>query len=154
MTDTQITTDLLQETIDRFWETIPPTWNHIRAAIQGIVTANFDITVEQFHILRNIRKGRVSISELAEAKHISRPAISQAVDLLVGKGLITRTQSTEDRRYVQLALTDSGDALLNAIFQKNREWMIERLAPFSLEEIETLMRGMEALSRAFGEPRD
>ena len=58
--------DLLQTAIDRFWETIPPVWNKIRGNVRCIVTENFEITVDQFHILRYIRKGRDSVSELAD----------------------------------------------------------------------------------------
>ena len=57
--------------------------------------------------------------QLATAKNISRPAISQAVDVLVNKGLLTRMQSTKDRRYVDLALTDAGDNLLDTVSKKH-----------------------------------
>ncbi len=63
------------------------------------------------------------MSELAAAKNISRPAISQAVDVLVKKGFLTRVQSTEDRRYVDLALTEAGNTLLDTVFKETRGWM-------------------------------
>lgn len=141
--------EALQRTIERFWETIPPVWDRIRSNVRTIVKNDFDITVEQFHILRHIQKGSGSVSELAEAKHISRPAISQAVDLLVDKGLITRQQNKEDRRYVQLELTQSGNKLLNAIFKENRAWMKEKLAPLSLEELNSILLSMEVLKKVF-----
>src|SRR5512138_1764909 len=94
--------DLQEQTIDRFWETVPPVWNFVRTHLRGTATGKFDITVEQFHVLRFVRRGPNSMSELATAKNISRPAISQAVDVLVRKGLLTRVQSTTDRRVVEL----------------------------------------------------
>jgi DNA-binding MarR family transcriptional regulator len=148
------TEEILQKTIDRFWETIPPTWHRIRSNIQSIVTENFDITVEQYHVLRLICRGIHSASELADAKQISRPAISQAVDNMVGKGWITRTQSTADRRCVQLELTESGNNLLNAIFQKNREWMMGKLGAIAPEELTNMMRAMEFLKEAFSESEE
>jgi len=144
--------ETLQRTIERIWETIPPVWNHIKENVRAKATEKFGISVEQFHILRHIRKGCGSISDLAEVKQISRPAISQAVDVLVGKGLISRQQSTQDRRYVQLELTASGNDLLNAIFQTNRAWMMERLSALDSGEIECILRGMEALKKTFCEP--
>ena len=71
-------------------------------------------------------KGFTSVSELAAIRQISRPAISQAVDVLVEKGLISRQQEAEDRRFVHLLLTPNGEALLNKIFQENRAWMMEK----------------------------
>src|SRR5512138_602299 len=118
---------LRDQAVDRFWETVPPVWNTVRSHIRATATANFDITVEQFHVLRYVRKGPGSMSELATAKNISRPAISQAVEILVKKGLLTRVQSTQDRRYVELALTEAGKNLLDTVFKETRKWMKERM---------------------------
>lgn len=141
--------ELFDQTMDRFWETIPPLWSNIRAHIRALATERFDISVEQFHILRYIRRGRWSVSELAEAKNISRPAISQGVDMLVNKGLISRSQNQEDRRYVQLQLTPEGNALLDAISQDTRAWMQSKMGSFSRDELETIVRAMGILKRVF-----
>lgn len=142
----------LDAAIDRFWETIPPVWFQVRGHVRGVAVEHFDITIEQFHILRHIRKGITSASELAEVKQISRPAISQAVELLVGKGLIARQTNVEDRRYIQLALTPDGSDLLDGIFLENRAWMLEKLAPLSEEELDRLTAAMETLKRVFIDP--
>jgi DNA-binding MarR family transcriptional regulator len=137
----------LRQAVETFWETVPPFWQRIRAHIHQVATEQFDISVEQFHILRHIRRGQASVSELAEAKNISRPAISQAVNLLVNKGFITRIPDTRDRRHVRLALTASGDALLDAIFDETRQWMIQILSPLSDEELQSLTQGMDSLRK-------
>ena len=141
--------DMISQTIERFWETIPPLWNEVRGRIRTVATDDFGISVEQFQILRHIRKGVRSVSDLAEAKQISRPAISQAVDILVEKGLISRRQSPEDRRFVELELTPHGDELLNAIFQKNRGWMREKLASLDAGELTCVLCAMDRLGQAF-----
>lgn len=138
---------LRDQALDKFWETIPRLWSHIRAHIRAVATEDFDISVEQFHILRFIRRGNCSVSELADARNISRPAISQGVDALVNKGLVTRTQSKEDRRYVELELTPEGNALLDSVFQNTREWMKSGLESFSQDELELAIRGMEILKK-------
>jgi DNA-binding MarR family transcriptional regulator len=143
------TGEMLQQTIDRFWESFPPTWNRIRTNVRGIAVEKFGITVDQFHILRNIRRGYGSVSELAEAKGISRPAISQAVDLLVGKGLVTRRQNVEDRRFVQLELTDEGSELLSAIFRENRIWMEQKLSNLTPEQMAQIIAALDVLKSAF-----
>src|SRR5689334_7161120 len=138
---------LQNQALDRFWETIPPLWGMIRTHIRAEATKNFDISVEQFHILRHVRRGRGSISELATAKNISRPAISQAVEALVKKGLLSRVQSTQDRRFVELTLTDAGNNLLDTVFQETRGWMKERMSPLTPDELETIAKAMEALKK-------
>jgi DNA-binding MarR family transcriptional regulator len=145
--DTTSRIQVLEQTLDKFWETVPSLWSHIRAHIRAVATENFDISVEQFHILRYIRRGHCSVSELADARNISRPAVSQGVDSLVNKGLVTRTHSKEDRRYVELELTPEGNALLDSVFQNTREWMKESLERLNQEELELAIRGMEILKK-------
>jgi DNA-binding MarR family transcriptional regulator len=142
------TADNLKEiAIDRFWETVPPLWGTIRSHIRAAATGKFDISVEQFHILRYVRRGTGSISELATAKNISRPAISQAVEILVKKGFLTRVQCKTDRRYVDLALTEEGTALLDAVFKETRAWMKERMKALNAEELGTIARAMESMKK-------
>lgn len=142
---------LLDYTIDRFWDAIPPVWRQIRNHIHTIASEEYGVTVEQFHVLRHIRKGAESVSELAEVKQISRSAISQIVEVLVSKGLITREHGKDDRRFVQLALTSSGSDLLAAISQKNRAWMLDKLALLEREELDSILCALDSLKRAFDE---
>ena len=139
--------ELQEEAVERFWETVPPLWKFVRSHIRDTATEKSDITVEQFHMLRHVRRGAVSVSELADAKGISRPAISQAVDVLVKKKLLTRVQSTQDRRYVKLALTNEGSDLLDTVFKENRDWMKERMNALTKEELEIVAKAMESLKK-------
>jgi DNA-binding MarR family transcriptional regulator len=136
-----------EQAIDRFWETVPPLWGRIRTHIRASATGNFGITVEQFHVLRYVRGGTGFMSELAAAKNISRPAISQAVEALVKKGLLTRAQSAQDRRYVELTLTRSGGNLLDAVFNETRDWMNDRMKILSAAELRSIVDAMPALKK-------
>jgi DNA-binding MarR family transcriptional regulator len=140
-------TENLRQMVDAFWETWPPLWRMIQAHIRTVAVEQFNISVEQFHILRHIRKGRNSVSALAEARDISRPAISQSVDLLVTRGLIARTTDVQDRRHIKLDLTADGNALMDAIFGNTRLWMMELFAPMSVDEIQALTSSMDSLKK-------
>lgn len=139
------TDNLNDEAIDRFWETVPPLWCMIRGHIRSTAAARFDLTFEQFHILRHVRKGITSVSDLASAKNISRPAISQAVDVLVNKGLLCRIQNAQDRRFVELSLTPAANELLDAVFKETRSWMKERLQTLSADELSDVIKAFEIL---------
>jgi DNA-binding MarR family transcriptional regulator len=139
--------DQLKKTVEAFWESFPPFWHRIRAHIREVTASQFDITVEQFHILRHIKWGEGSVSGLAEAKSISRPAISRAVEILVGKGFIARETSSEDRRRIKLVLTGSGRDLLQAIFDNTRKWMMELMRELSAPELESLEKSMNLLRK-------
>ncbi len=146
--------DLLQQTIERFWDTVPPVWGHVRGNARSNAIKDFNLTLIQFHILRHIRHGIHSVGELAEKQQISRPAVSQAVDMLVEKGLVARQQDKQDRRFLQLALTENGSSLLNAVFSKNRRWMAEKMASLKPDELETIIAAMIILKRTFDSPCD
>jgi len=145
---------LVPVAIEAFWGIIPPVWNRIKGNVRSIAVDHYDISVEQFHILRHIRKGLASVSELAEVKQISRSAISQAVDLLVERGLICRLQNAQDRRNIPLELTDSGNKLLDTIWEKNRAWMRSQMTSLSIQDLNTLTSAMEILSKTFAEPAE
>jgi MarR family 2-MHQ and catechol resistance regulon transcriptional repressor len=140
---------LLQHTLDCFWETIPPTWNAVRSHVRQVAAEEFGMTVEQFHSLRLIRRGLKTACEIADAKQISRPAVSQAVDVLVEKGLVQRKRSQSDRRYVELELTEDGSRLLDEIFSRSRLWMASKMQSLNPVELRTLIDAMTLLGDAF-----
>ena len=148
------TEQLIPAAIEAFWSTIPPVWNRVKANVRAIALEHYDISVEQFHILRHIRKGFTSVSELAEVKQISRSAISQAVDILVERGLICRRQNALDRRNIPLELTESGNSLLDTIWEKNRGWMKNRMASLTERDLKTITCAMEILNNTFAGPAE
>lgn len=139
--------EYLLQFVETFWETFPPFWHRIRAHIRHVAVERFGITVEQFHILRHIRQGHGSVSDLANIKQTSRSAISQVVNLLVTRGLITQTRYICDRRYIRLALTHRGNALLDEIFEDTRQWMMQQLSSLDDEELQRLATAMDSLRK-------
>ena len=143
------TEQLIPVAIEAFWSTVPPVWNRVKGNVRAIAVEHYDISVEQFHILRHIRRGLTSVSELADVKQISRSAISQAVDILVARGLICRRQNVLDRRNIPLELTESGNALLDTIWEKNRAWMKNQMLSLTVQDLNTLTSAMEILAGTF-----
>lgn len=141
------TTEALQRLVEVFLETVPSLWREIHSHIHTIASEEFDVTVEQFHILRHIRQGSASVSELAKQKRISRPAVSQGVETLVKRGLIRRKVNPQDRRQVLLELTENGNALLDAISIKTRRWSLELFSPLNPEEMEQITQSLERLKK-------
>lgn len=137
--------------MDTVWKTLPKTWFAVRANLHDLVAHQSTITVEEFHILRHISMGQDCTSDLARAKHISRAAVSQAVNGLVQKGLLARSTESGDRRFIRLALTPAGSSLLDLIFSKNRAWLEERFAAFSPAEADALADMLETLTRSLSQ---
>jgi len=143
--------EALQQAIDRIWEVIPPVWHRMRANVRGIASERFQISVQQFRLLRHIGRGIRSASELATLTQMSHPAVSQGVEALVEKGLVTRRQCSHDRRCNDLEVTPNGRETLDAIFAENRRWMTQRLASLSHEDLAHILAAMQALKNTFSE---
>jgi DNA-binding MarR family transcriptional regulator len=94
------------------------------------------------------------VGELAEEQQISRPAVSQIVQILVEKGLVIRQTDAHDRRYVHLEITQSAAELLEAVYGKNRRWMAEKMASLNEEQLKTIQAAMEMLKKTFDPAAD
>ena len=65
------------------------------------------------------------IQELAESLGASMPSLSRAVDGLVRKGLVTRSEDPDDRRRRRVALTEAGDGIVTRFFHSRAAGVIE-----------------------------
>jgi DNA-binding MarR family transcriptional regulator len=71
------------------------------------------VTPSQLRVLKLVaRTNARRIGDVAEFLAVSNAAASKAVDRLVRRGLVRRTESAADRRAVELSLTPEGRTLL------------------------------------------
>lgn len=93
-----------------------------------------DVTVAEWVILREMYSGdeTTSPSVVAEMTGLTRGAVSKLIDRLLNKGLVTRTESSGDRRYQEIKLTPAAITLvpkLASIADKNDENFFSVLTP-------------------------
>ncbi len=135
--------------IEKYWETIPPAWHATRAHIRKVAAEQFHLTVEQFQVLRRIRRGVDSGSALAQASQTSRSSVSKAVEALVRRGLVIRSHNAADRRQVPLALTAEGERVLAVIFDEAERWLARKFQPLDAQELDQALAGMSILQKVF-----
>ncbi len=97
-----------------------------------------DMSISQFHTIMAIRKkGKVSLKELAQVLKISPPSASTMVNRLVEKGILKRHQNSNDRRKIQISLTEQAqlrhEKVEKAMFASFVE-LIEKLGPDTTEK--------------------
>ncbi len=87
------------------------------------VVAELDITMPQVRgmFVLNACEGGMPLTELAPKVGLSVPAAGRAVDGLVRKGLVSRTEDADDRRIKRLSVTDDGLAAILRIAEARRE---------------------------------
>ncbi|WP_246019767.1 MarR family winged helix-turn-helix transcriptional regulator [Bacilliculturomica massiliensis] len=78
-----------------------------------------------------------TISSLAETLQISRSAVTMKVNELVGKGLVVKTQSSQDRRVFYLRVSDEVERTLDA-YDRPIEKAVRRIeTAYTPEQIRT-----------------
>lgn len=107
----------------------------------------YDITPIQYAVLYCLwENNRRSPKEIAERLKLENSTISGILERMEKKGLIERSISKEDRRFIQVLLTKKGASLekdvLNAVEEVNNEVM----SIFSEDECETLKSHLRLLS--------
>ena len=73
-----------------------------------------NLTLAQYRVLAILGDGCEAASVLAKKLAVSRPSVTGVVDGLVARGLVRRNHIEDDRRRVDVGLTDAGRVLLAA----------------------------------------
>src|ERR1041384_6599190 len=101
-------------------------WLVMMKAMQAITRyglANLEETglgLSDFAVLEALlHKGPLPVNVIGPKVNLTPGSISVAVDRLVAKGLVSRVESSEDRRVRIVALTTRGKALIDSAFRKH-----------------------------------
>jgi DNA-binding MarR family transcriptional regulator len=90
--------------------------------------ADLDLSFTQVKSLLVLREhGPMAVKDVGARLNLSLPAASRAVDVLVQRGLVERTESSADRRSRVVALLGAGEELIDR-FAQARLSALERWA--------------------------
>lgn len=109
-----------------------------------------DISIPQFRTLGFIQRNPdSSLSNLAEHLGLTLPSVSKLVDGLVKQKLVTRRESTADRRMLTLVLTKAGASIVDSARADAQANLAQKLGGFSIDELETIYQAMKLLRPIF-----
>src|SRR5712692_7646921 len=112
------------------------------AGIEGTGLGDSDFRV--LEVL--LHKGPLPVNTIGPIADLTPGSISIAVDRLVAKGLVSRVESTEDRRVRIVTLTPRGKDLIVSAFRKHSGQMRRVFSELSPEEL----RGLEVALKKVG----
>jgi len=129
-------------------DTVPATMRVIRREVRA--SRLHGMSVPQFRILNFARRHPGSnLSAAAEYLGISLPAASQLVERLVRAGLLDRSVRPQERRHLELRVTEAGQEALAECDARTRAWLCDRLSALdgprrdalavALEDLRTLL---------------
>jgi DNA-binding MarR family transcriptional regulator len=99
-------------------------------------------------------RGATSLSKLAAALRVTPTNTTGIVDRLLKRGLITRTESPDDRRVLLLRTTPLGDELITELRQKRKERMAELFNRLSEEEAKYMAEALKIMVRVIEVQRE
>jgi len=117
---------------------------------EKFLKATAELTLHQYNVLRILRGSQPSALPSGEiaTRMISRdPDITRLVDRLEKRGLVARIRGRQDRRVVEVAITEKGLELLNGLDEHVDRFprsMLGHLGPKRLEQLGVLLE--QALS--------
>jgi DNA-binding MarR family transcriptional regulator len=114
--------------------------------------ADAGLTPSQLSALAVVeREGPLTLGALAEHEKVAPPSITKVVAKLESIGLVARAVDPGDRRFVRVAVTDAGRALLEASRQRKTAWLtgrIRELGPDAREQLAAALDVLDALVSA------
>ncbi len=106
------------------------------------------ITGGQAALLHAIRTNRgIGVRGLAEREGVSPPRVTAAVTRLEAMGLVARTRSSNDRRRVELEVTEEGLRVLRSARSRRTAWLAQRIRTLGEDDARALADGLAPLRR-------
>jgi DNA-binding MarR family transcriptional regulator len=104
------------------------------------------VSLAQCHALMEIdSRGSLSLLDLAQGLGLDKSTLSRTVDGLVNIGLVERRPHPNDRRSIQLFLTDQGQRTCDDINEKNDALFMRVINRLNPENRESVLLGFQAL---------
>jgi len=106
------------------------------------------LTTNQYNVLRILRGSHpatLACSDIAERMIERDPDITRLIDRLETRGLVTRVRSREDRRVVNVGITDEGLALVRGLdphAQRMPKALLGHLGAENLGQLGTLLEAV------------
>ncbi len=92
-----------------------------------------------------LHKGPLPVNVVGPKVNLTPGSISVAVERLVGKGLVSRIECSEDRRVRLVDLTPRGKRLITPIFQEHAAAMEKVFSDLSSDELQQLEQQLKRI---------
>ncbi|MFB5190144.1 MarR family winged helix-turn-helix transcriptional regulator [Alicyclobacillus fastidiosus] len=118
-----------------------------KSIAEPVVNRIEGLTKGQIFMIYHIREaGRCTVSELAGKMDVKPSAITVMLDRLENHGYVSRERDTEDRRVVNVMLTDFAQSVIDNAVDMHNRLVDHHLAQLLPNEVEQLLNTLEKLA--------
>jgi DNA-binding MarR family transcriptional regulator len=122
----------------------------VAVAARSLTSVAEDVSLAQYRFLVVLAsRGPERLADLATALGVDRSSATRMCDRLVGKRLVTRRQSREDRRAVRVSLT--GGELVSEVSRRRRAEIATIVQRIPAPQRESVLIALRAFADAAGE---
>ncbi len=122
--------------------------DRISEELSRLYQQRFSLNVAQWRVLVWLsHKDVLNAKEICETTRMDKARVSRAVQALVDRNLVGRTQSQRDQRLHDLRLTESGEALLVELVPLAQTWEAGLVSSLTAAEYRDLLHIMRKLER-------
>ena len=124
-------------------------------AVQSLGAAPVEITMAQHRVLVLLAsRGEQQIGDIATELRVNPSNATRHCDRLQKLGLLARERSTADGRVVQVALTDAGRMVVDAVSEARREEISRVLGEMPADQRSAVLAALESFAEAAHERSD
>lgn len=122
--------------------------NEIESKTRKFV-GSFGLNLNEFAVLEILyHKGKRTTQQIKEGILIANSSTTYIVDKLCDKGLVKREFAPEDRRVINVEITESGRKLMDELFPTHAEQLtanFDKLSEYDITEIRQLLKKMNSI---------
>lgn len=122
--------------------------NEIESKTRKFV-GSFGLNLNEFAVLEILyHKGKRTTQQIKEGILIANSSTTYIVDKLCDKGLVKREFAPEDRRVINVEITESGRKLMDELFPTHAEQLtanFDKLSKYDITEIRQLLKKMNGI---------
>jgi DNA-binding MarR family transcriptional regulator len=104
-----------------------------------------EISRTEVGVLATLEEGPRRITQLAMTEALAQPTVTQLIDKLEGRGMVSRSRSEEDGRVVLVAITAAGAEALEGVRAEIRANMREALVDLPDDELTDLAHAADTM---------
>ena len=135
----------------KIWRAFVETWKLWKRSVDSnFSSVNLDST--SYSVLRNLAEnGPTTMVRMAALTNVTQGWITGIIDNLEEQGLVVRRRSKEDRRKIDLVITDSGIKRFKEARKLHLDFIEQCLSGIDDSSAENLLKSLETLKSSISE---
>jgi len=115
-----------------------------KIVVSSIKDCNVEITFQNLLIMKALEGSKgTHMNAISEILNISKAQMTQSIEKLVALGMVSRQDSTKDRRKINVFLTEEGKRVLEEVDISIKRKLMEKISDLDNTELDTLLKALE-----------